>query len=225
VANDAFVSSLFNQLDKNKNGIIIQGGSRNEYSQVVVENAIAELLRQQQAGSAQPPAQVWTAAGYLSKNPDISQSWEKMSAVEKQQFSSDKNKYAAWHYEKYGKNEGRQFFTGGYTGPGGVLEEAGIVHKGEVVFSQADVSRWGGWQAVEQLRKGPQLSISAPSMAPSGAAGGNIVLIEELRQMRNELEMMRYETKATAINTGRTQDLMRRVTRNGEAMQTEAFAP
>lgn len=117
------------------------------------------------------------------------------------------------------------FWTGGYTGPGGMFEPAGTVHKGEVVFSQADVSRWGGWQAVEQLRKGPQLSISAPSMAPSGAAGVNIVLIEEFRQMRKELEMMRYETKATAINTGRTQDLMRRVTRNGEAMQTEAFDP
>ncbi|HEZ1858785.1 TPA: phage tail tape measure protein [Neisseria meningitidis] len=45
-------------------------------------------------------------------------------------------------------------YTGGYTGAGGVNEAAGIVHKGEVVFSQRDVARFGGWQAVEALRRG-----------------------------------------------------------------------
>ena len=35
------------------------------------------------------------------------------------------------------------FDTGGYTGPGGVREPAGIVHKGEYVFSQAAVNRIG----------------------------------------------------------------------------------
>ena len=48
----------------------------------------------------------------------------------------------------------RGFSTGGYTGVGGVNEAAGIVHKGEVVFSQRDVARFGGWQAVEALRRG-----------------------------------------------------------------------
>lgn len=48
----------------------------------------------------------------------------------------------------------RGFSTGGYTGAGGVNEAAGIVHKGEVVFSQRDVARFGGWQAVEALRRG-----------------------------------------------------------------------
>lgn len=42
--------------------------------------------------------------------------------------------------------------TGGYTGGGGKYEPAGIVHRGEVVFSQADVRRHGGVQAVERLR-------------------------------------------------------------------------
>ncbi|MBO0904218.1 phage tail length tape measure family protein [Jiella sonneratiae] len=46
------------------------------------------------------------------------------------------------------------FDTGGYTGPGGVHEPAGIVHKGEVVFSQADVARAGGVGAVEAIRLG-----------------------------------------------------------------------
>ncbi|WP_108043295.1 phage tail tape measure protein [Neisseria cinerea] len=50
--------------------------------------------------------------------------------------------------------DGKGFSTGGYTGAGGVNEAAGIVHKGEVVFSQRDVARFGGWQAVEALRRG-----------------------------------------------------------------------
>lgn len=50
--------------------------------------------------------------------------------------------------------DGKGFSTGGYTGSGGINEAAGIVHKGEVVFSQRDVARFGGWQAVEALRRG-----------------------------------------------------------------------
>ena len=46
------------------------------------------------------------------------------------------------------------FANGGYTGPGGKYDVAGLVHKGEVVFSQADVARNGGVAAVESLRKG-----------------------------------------------------------------------
>lgn len=48
----------------------------------------------------------------------------------------------------------RGFSVGGYTGAGGVHEAAGVVHKGEVVFSQRDVAKFGGWQAVEALRRG-----------------------------------------------------------------------
>lgn len=43
---------------------------------------------------------------------------------------------------------------GGYTGNGARDAIAGIVHAGEVVFSQADVARFGGWQQVERLRTG-----------------------------------------------------------------------
>jgi lambda family phage tail tape measure protein len=53
---------------------------------------------------------------------------------------------------------GDQFFpsfdSGGFTGIGGRLEPAGIVHKGEDVFNQDDVARWGGLAAVERLRLG-----------------------------------------------------------------------
>jgi hypothetical protein len=46
------------------------------------------------------------------------------------------------------------FDSGGYTGPGGVHQPAGVVHKGEVVWSQADVSRAGGVGVVESMRRG-----------------------------------------------------------------------
>ncbi|ELY3824703.1 TPA: tape measure protein [Acinetobacter baumannii] len=45
------------------------------------------------------------------------------------------------------------FAEGGYTGRGGKYEPAGIVHKGEVVWSQEDIKRWGGVGLVEKMRK------------------------------------------------------------------------
>lgn len=44
------------------------------------------------------------------------------------------------------------FAEGGYTGAGGKYEPAGIVHRGEVVFSQDDVRRFGGVANVEAMR-------------------------------------------------------------------------
>lgn len=44
------------------------------------------------------------------------------------------------------------FADGGYTGHGGVYEPAGVVHKGEIVWSQKDIARFGGISAVEGLR-------------------------------------------------------------------------
>ncbi|MBI6975141.1 MULTISPECIES: phage tail length tape measure family protein [Pseudomonas] len=46
------------------------------------------------------------------------------------------------------------FSGGGYTGAGGVNEYAGPAHKGEVVWSQADIRKAGGVATVEALRKG-----------------------------------------------------------------------
>lgn len=43
---------------------------------------------------------------------------------------------------------------GGYTGPGGRHEPRGVVHAGEVVWSQADVARAGGVATVEAMRLG-----------------------------------------------------------------------
>lgn len=44
------------------------------------------------------------------------------------------------------------FYGGGYTGDGGKYDPAGIVHKGEVVWSQDDIRRAGGVSNVEAMR-------------------------------------------------------------------------
>lgn len=46
------------------------------------------------------------------------------------------------------------FDKGGYTGPGGVHEPRGVVHAGEVVWSQRDVARAGGPAVVDAMRLG-----------------------------------------------------------------------
>lgn len=68
------------------------------------------------------------------------------------------------------------FAEGGYTGPGGKYEPAGVVHKGEVVWSQADIRRFGGVSAVEALRTGnvtPITSARVTGGSQSGTASGS----------------------------------------------------
>lgn len=49
---------------------------------------------------------------------------------------------------------GGLYADGGYTGPGSKWQPAGIVHAGEVVWSQADIRKAGGVATVEAMRKG-----------------------------------------------------------------------
>lgn len=69
------------------------------------------------------------------------------------------------------------YSDGGFTGAGGKYEPAGIVHKGEVVFSQADVRRFGGVGRVEALRRGyadggPVAVTPAPAPMFNRSTGG-----------------------------------------------------
>ncbi len=69
------------------------------------------------------------------------------------------------------------YSTGGYTGPGPKNKPAGIVHAGEVVWSQDDIRKAGGVAAVEAMRKGmggmAMPAISAPVMPKlSNMVGG-----------------------------------------------------
>ncbi len=76
---------------------------------------------------------------------------------------------------------GSLYADGGYTGPGGKYQPAGTVHKGEVVWSQADVARAGGVGAVEALRKGyangGPVGISVPSIPSLRPANDNAVKV------------------------------------------------
>ena len=83
------------------------------------------------------------------------------------------------------------FDTGGYTGPGGRLQPAGIVHAGEVVWSQADVAAWGGPQRVDAMRQQRQ-----------GYAGGGIVA-NATQGFRNYSETFLNAIRAWAGETGR----------------------
>lgn len=58
------------------------------------------------------------------------------------------------------------FSDGGYTGAGGVNDPAGTVHKGEIVWSQADIRKFGGVASVEALRNG---NVSAGRSASGGS--------------------------------------------------------
>lgn len=79
------------------------------------------------------------------------------------------------------------FSSGGYTGPGGKNDPAGIVHKGEVVFSQDDIRRNGGVAAVEAMRAGttvappsmPRLQAPANQNAPSGIQADVRVYVDQ----------------------------------------------
>lgn len=81
-----------------------------------------------------------------------------------------------------------------------------------------------GDEAIMPLSRMPngQLGVAAYS----GGRDSNAAVVAELIALRNEfrteLQNLRAETRATAINTGRLEQLTKRVTRNGEAMQTQA---
>ncbi|MCT9411691.1 tape measure protein [Acinetobacter baumannii] len=63
------------------------------------------------------------------------------------------------------------FAEGGYTGRGGKYEVAGAVHKGEIVWSQEDIRRWGGVGLVEKMRK----SANPEAFINNNASADNVV--------------------------------------------------
>ncbi|KMV05737.1 tape measure domain protein [Acinetobacter baumannii] len=83
------------------------------------------------------------------------------------------------------------FADGGYTGNGLKHTPAGIVHKGEVVWSQDDIKRWGGVSVVESMRQSK----------PSGYANGGYVSNNQTDAVATVREHRQFE----AINTGRTE--------------------
>ncbi|WP_151741609.1 tape measure protein [Acinetobacter seifertii] len=81
------------------------------------------------------------------------------------------------------------FADGGYTGNGLKHTPAGIVHKGEVVWSQDDIKRWGGVSVVESMRQSK----------PSGYANGGYVSNNTTDVIATRREARQFD----AINSGR----------------------
>ncbi|MCA4182263.1 tape measure protein [Acinetobacter baumannii] len=83
------------------------------------------------------------------------------------------------------------FSDGGYTGNGLKHTPAGIVHKGEVVWSQEDIKRWGGVSVVESMRQSK----------PSGYANGGYVSNNTTDVIATRREARQFD----AINSNQTQ--------------------
>lgn len=81
------------------------------------------------------------------------------------------------------------FADGGYTGNGLKHTPAGIVHKGEVVWSQEDIKRWGGVSVVENMRQSN----------PNGYANGGYVS----NNQTDAIATVREHRQFDAINSGR----------------------
>lgn len=74
------------------------------------------------------------------------------------------------------------YASGGYTGQGGVNQPAGVVHRGEVVWSQRDIANAGGVAAVEAMRRGLRgyagggfVSTSVPNVTRGGGSVFQII--------------------------------------------------
>ncbi len=111
---------------------------------------------------------------------------------------------------------------GGYTGPGPKNKPAGIVHAGEVVWSQDDIRKAGGVAAVEAMRKGmggmAMPAISAPVMpklSGMGGGGGNVTVSvpihinapgadsAALARVEQQVTKLQRDLPATVISTVR----------------------
>ncbi|MEX5455062.1 tape measure protein [Acinetobacter pittii] len=90
------------------------------------------------------------------------------------------------------------FADGGYTGNGLKHTPAGIVHKGEVVWSQDDIKRWGGVSVVESMR----------TSSPSGYANGGYVSNSQSDAIATRRESRQFD----AINYGRMEKAQPTVT-------------
>lgn len=119
---------------------------------------------------------------------------------------------------------------GGYTGPGGKYEPRGVVHAGEVVWSQADVARAGGVGAVEAMRLGRQGyaaggSPGVASMAPTkqGAPNVNVTIVGGPEDATAESSMNQNGDLDITVFMGRAEKFIAGNIANGRSPVTAAL--
>lgn len=117
------------------------------------------------------------------------------------------------------------FSSGGYTGSGGKYDPAGIVHKGEYVFSKASVDKLGlgfldklhnggGMPELVHLNRGSSVMNNASSMrAVSGGGGTTRILLEQSPEVRasiiEEAKGNSVSISTNAVNSYRKSGLNR----------------
>ena len=90
------------------------------------------------------------------------------------------------------------YASGGYTGPGGRNQPAGVVHKGEVVWSQHDIARAGGVGVVESMRRGLR------GYASGGVVGGGRAVAAPSANVK--VEVINNSGGEVSRESGRTPD-------------------
>lgn len=115
------------------------------------------------------------------------------------------------------------FADGGYTGSGGKYDPAGIVHKGEIVWSQEDIAKAGGVSAVENMRKGiggysSGISSSASSTSKMQSSGVS-VSIENYGTSKDFEVQQLSETEIRIIARDEAKDVVRKDAPNVVANQ------
>ena len=104
----------------------------------------------------------------------------------------------------------QKFSEGGYTGPGGKYQPAGIVHKGEVVWSKRDVAMAGGPAVVDSMRPTRLRGYAdggIVGMEPNTSLGGNfknmlaeiVEAMDERPVVISEREMSGMQAKVKQI--------------------------
>jgi TP901 family phage tail tape measure protein len=103
----------------------------------------------------------------------------------------------------------REYSSTSYFAKGGAFTN-GIVSR-PTAFNIGEMGEAGSEAIMPLANIGGSLGVRAHMPDLSG-------MIEELRALRQEVSMLRYEARATAISTGRSEALLKRVTNNGEGM-------
>lgn len=106
------------------------------------------------------------------------------------------------------------FASGGYTGPGSVNDVAGIVHKGEIVWSQADIARAGGPGRVEAMRVGAVPAALRPVATRSSDQAAEQTGPELIQQ----IVYLRAELRASLATAQEHLSGMRKMTRGFQSM-------
>jgi hypothetical protein len=119
------------------------------------------------------------------------------------------------------------FSGGGYTGSGGINDPAGTVHKGEVVWSQADIRKAGGVATVEAMRKG-NVSVGSASggrgSTPASSAAAPLAVPPIINQIYvngnpDQDQLARMEQSVNRASTLAYDRMLNDLRRNGPAMQ------